>query len=252
MRQQPAPRLILPARLPPRRPQKTAAQSARKARKTRHRRESGRNGPFGLKPSGVEVMSTHCNTRYAMARAADRGDDPIPVLVDCLVQELQHKCKRRISGNELSRLCEIAYERLEKEYLTGGRRDIVNLVMGMVSEAKSTRGPSHFHPFVNNPTGARFGIRSKHVRAAVSMVKFLYGQEAKRGHVRGLAYEIKRAEYRLADVVGYYARADGTMNKSEYDFLRKKFPWRRFDKSAEYDMINPERLDVLLLLKTWI
>jgi hypothetical protein len=196
-------------------------------------------------------MNTHRNTRYAMAKAADRGDDAIPVLIDCFARELQHKCKR-MSGNELTRMCEIAYERLEKEYLTGGGRDVVNLVMGMVSEAKSTRGPSHFHPFAKNPTGARFGIRSKFVRTAVSVVKHLYGQEAKRGHVPALARESKKAEYRLADVVGYYARADGSMSKSEYDFLREKFPWRRFDRDAEYDLVNPERLDVLLLLQSWI
>jgi hypothetical protein len=253
MRQQPAPRPTLPSRLPPRRLQKTAAQSARKAKKARHRRESGRNGPFGLKPSGVEVMNTHRNTRYAMARAADRGRDPISVLLDCFAQDLQHKCKRRMSGNDLNRFCEIAYERLEKEYLTGGRRDIVNLIMGMASEIKRSRhSPSHFDPFVNNPTGARFGIRSKHVKAAVYTVKHLYGQEAKRGHVPALAHEIRKAEYRLADVVGWYARADGSMNKSEYEFLREKFPWRRFDRTAEYDMVNPERLDVLLLLQSWI
>jgi hypothetical protein len=197
-------------------------------------------------------MCSHRKTRNTMAKAADRGDDVIPVLVDCFAQAVQHRSVKRVSRDELNRVCEVAYELLEKEYLTGSGRDIVDLVMEKASEAAHRGYPTHFHPFTNNPTGERFGIRSRWVRAAVNTVKHLYGQEAKRGHVRGLVYEIKRAEYRLADVVGYYARADGSMNKSEYEFLRKKFPWRRFDKSAEYDMINPERLDVLLLLQSWV
>jgi hypothetical protein len=197
-------------------------------------------------------MCTHRNTRYAMAKAADRGDDAIDVLVDCFAQEIQQPPGRRVNREELNRAREVAYERLEKEYLTGGRRDIVNLIMGMTSEVKCKSAPSHFRPFNKNPTGVHFGIRSKHVKAAVNTVKHLYGQEAKRGHVPALAREIKKTEYRLADVVGYYARADGSMNKSEYNFLREKFPWRRFDRDAEYDLVNPERLDVLLLLQAWI
>jgi hypothetical protein len=189
-----------------------------------------------------------------MAKAADRGHDAIAVLVDCFALAVHQKSRsvKQMDKTELNRLCEIAYELLEKEYLTGPGRDIVDLVMGMAPEAKYSRHPSHFHPFVNNPTGACFGIRSKHVRAAVNTVKSFYSQEPKRGHEPGFAREVKKAEYRLAAVVGWFARADGSMNKSEYEFLRHKFPWRRFDKSAEYDMINPERLDVLLLLQSWI
>lgn len=197
-------------------------------------------------------MRSHRKVRETMAKAADRGYDPIPVLIDCFAQAMQRQSVRKVDNNELHRLCEIAYERLEKEYFTGRGRDIVNLVMGMTSEAACKGRPSHFHPFVNNPTGANFGIRSKHVRAAVNAVKHLYSQEARRGHVPALAREVKRAEYRLADVVGWYARADGSMSNTEYDFLRQKFPWRRFDRAAEYDMVNPERLDVLLLLQSWI
>jgi hypothetical protein len=188
-----------------------------------------------------------------MAKAADRGDDAIPVLIDWFARAVQRKSlRRRVSRDELNRLCEIAYELLEKEYLTGAGRDIVDLVMSMAAEARYRRGPSHFHPFVNNPTGAYFGIRSRHVRAAVNTVRQLYGEEAIKGHEPGFAREVKKAEYRLAAVVGWFARADGSMNKTEYEFLRKKFPWRRFDSAAEYDMINPERLDVLLLLQSWI
>jgi hypothetical protein len=197
-------------------------------------------------------MCTHRKTRNAMAKAADRGHDAIDVLVDCFAQAVQHRSKRKASRDELRSFCEVAYEMLEKEYLTGGGRDIVDLIMGKAGEARYGNHPTHFHPFINNPTGERFGIRSKQVKAAVDTVKHLYGQEAKRGHVPALAREIKKAEYQLADVVGYYARADGSMNKSEYDFLRQKFPWRRFDKKSEYDLINPERLDILLLLQSWI
>ncbi|KAI4784988.1 hypothetical protein E4T52_00007 [Aureobasidium sp. EXF-3400] len=214
--------------------------------------EPVREQPFGLKASGVEVMRSYRRVREAMARAADRGHDAIPVLVDCFAQAIQHRSIRRVTRDELNRMCEIAYELLEKEYLTRGGRDIVNLVMSMAIEARCKRGPTHFHPFVNNPTGMYFGIRSRHVRAAVNTVRQLYDEEVKEGYEPGFARELKKAEYRLAAVVGWFARADGSMNKTEYEFLRKKFPWRRFDSAAEYDMINPERLDVLLLLQSWI
>jgi hypothetical protein len=197
-------------------------------------------------------MRSYRTTRYLMAKAADHGGDAIDVLVDCFALAVQRRSVRKVSREELNRLCQVAFELLEKEYLTGAGRDIVDLVMGMAAEAQYRRCPSHFHPFINNPTGAHFGIRSRHVSAAVNTVKSFYGQEPKRGHEPAFAREVKKAEYRLAAVVGWFARADGSMNKSEYDFLRQKFPWRRFDDAAEYDLINPERLDVLLLLQSWI
>lgn len=197
-------------------------------------------------------MYSYRSTRFAMAKAADRGDDAIPVLVDCFARAVQNKSWITVSRDELNRLCEIAYELLEKEYLTGAGRDIVDLVMSMASEACYKNRPTHFHPFFNNPSGAYYGIRSKHVRAAVNTVKVLYSQEAKRGYEPGFAREVKVAEYRLAAVVGWFARADGSMNKTEYEFLRQKFPWRSFDSATEYDLVNPERLDVLLLLQTWV
>ncbi|CAD0115042.1 unnamed protein product [Aureobasidium uvarum] len=228
------------------------AHKARKARKARYRQEPVRDQPFGLRPSGIEVMRTHRNTRNAMAKAADRGDDVIAVLIDCFAESVQRRSLRRLDMNELLRVCEVAWEALERDRLTGEGRDIVDLVMDLVGQACNGRHPSHFHPFVNNPTGANFGIRSKRVRGAVNQLKILYSQEVKRGYVPALARDVKRAEYRLVDVVGWYARMDGTMNRAEYEFLRKKFPWRRFDHVAEYDAINPEQLDVLLLLDTWI
>lgn len=197
-------------------------------------------------------MYSYRSTRFAMAKAADRGDDAIPVLVDCFARAVQNKSWIVVSRHELNRLCEIAYELLEKEYLTGAGRDIVGLVMGMAAEACYRNRPTHFHPFFNSPTGAYYGIRSRHVRAAVNTVKVLYSQEAKRGYEPGFAREVKVAEYRLAAVVGWFARADGSMNKTEYEFLRQKFPWRSFDSATEYDLVNPERLDVLLLLQTWV
>jgi len=205
-----------------------------------------------LKASGTEVMYSFRSTRVAMAKAADRGDDAIPVLIDCFARAVQNKSWMRVSRDELNRLCEIAYELLEKEYLTGAGRDIVELVMSMAADACYRNRPTHFHPFFNNRTGAYYGIRSKHVKAAVNVVRSLYGQEAKKGHEPGFAREVKKAEYRLAAVVGWFARADGSMNKKEYEFLRHKFPWRSFNNAAEYDMVNPERLDVLLLLQTWV
>ncbi|KAI4726271.1 hypothetical protein E4T49_05935 [Aureobasidium sp. EXF-10728] len=246
-----------PQSVPMRKPQVVAkagrkANKARKARKARYRQEPVRDQPSGLKPSGIEVMRTHRNTRKAMARAADRGDDVIAVLIDCFAEAVQRQSVRRLNMNELLRVCEVAWEALERDRLTGEGRDIVDLVMDLVSQACNSRRPSHFHPFVNNPTGAHFGIHSKRVRGAVNQLKTLYNQELKRGYVPALARDVKRAEYRLVDVVGQYARMDGTMNLAEYEFLRQKFPWRRFDYVAEYDAINPERLDVLLLLDTWI
>lgn len=197
-------------------------------------------------------MYSYRSTRFAMAKAADRGDDAIPVLIDCFARAVQNKSWMRVSKGELNRLCEIAYELLEKEYLTGAGRDIVDLVMSMAAEACYRNRPTHFHPFLNNRTGAYYGIRSRHVRDAVHAVKWLYGQEFTRGHEPVFAREVKKAEYKLAAVVGWFARADGTMSKTEYEFLRQKFPWRKFDNVAEYDLVNTERLDVLLLLQTWI
>ncbi|KAI4744328.1 hypothetical protein E4T50_05326 [Aureobasidium sp. EXF-12298] len=214
--------------------------------------ELSRNTPFGLKAFGVEVMRTHRNTRKAMAMAADRGDDAVAVLIDCFAQAVQTRGARRMGRDEVNRVCEVACEALERDYLTGEGRDIVDLVMELVQQARLSRYPTHFHPFVNNPTGANFGIRSKRVRTAVNQVKVLYAQEAMIMPKPSLARDVKKAEYRLADVVGRHARMDGTMNKTEYEFLRSKFPWRRFDYAHEYDEINPERLDVLVLLQSWI
>ncbi|KAH0280675.1 hypothetical protein KCU91_g852, partial [Aureobasidium melanogenum] len=239
-----------PRRAP--RPSARSAYRARRARKARYRREPVRDQPFGLKASGVEVMRTHRNTRKAMAMAADRGDDAIAVLIDCFAQAVQTRGARRMGRDEVNRVCEVACEALERDYLTGEGRDIVDLVMEMVPQARYSRYPSHFHPFVNNPTGAHFGIRSKRVRTAVDQVKALYAQEAMRMPKPSLARDVKKAEYRLADVVGRHARMDGTMNKTEYEFLRSKFSWRRFDYTTEYDEINPEQLDVLVLLQSWI
>ncbi|KAG9522247.1 hypothetical protein KCV07_g3138, partial [Aureobasidium melanogenum] len=245
----PAPRAA-PSR--PTRPSAKSAYRARRARKARYRREPVRDQPFGLKASGIEVMRTHRNTRKAMAMAADRGDDAVAVLIDCFAQAVQTRGARRMGRDEVNRVCEVACEALERDYLTGEGRDIVDLVMELVQQARLSRYPTHFHPFVNNPTGANFGIRSKRVRTAVSQVKVLYAQEAMRKPKPSLARDVKKAEYRLADVVGRHARMDGTMNKTEYEFLRSKFPWRRFDYAHEYDEINPERLDVLVLLQSWI
>lgn len=197
-------------------------------------------------------MRTHRQTRYAMAKAADRGDDAVAVLIDCFAAAVQTRCARKLGRDELNRVCEVACEALERDYLTGEGRDIVDLVMGMVPQARYSRSPSHFHPFVKNPTGAHYGIRSRHVITAVNQIKVLYAQEAMRVPKPSLAREVKKAEYRLAYVVGRYARMDGTMSKTEYEFLRSKFPWRRFDYATEYDEINPERLDVLVLLQSWI
>ncbi|CAD0100844.1 unnamed protein product [Aureobasidium mustum] len=197
-------------------------------------------------------MKTHRKVRNAMAKAADRGDDAIAVLIDCFAESVQKQSVQRLGRNELNRICEVACEALERDYLTAEGRDIVDLVMDLVPQARYSRSPSHFHPFVKNPTGASFGIRSKRVRTAVNQVKVLYTQEAMRVPKPSLGREVKKAEYVLADVVGQYARRDGTMNKTEYEFLRSKFPWRRFDYAAEYDEINPERLDVLVLLQSWI
>ncbi|KAH0339841.1 hypothetical protein KCU81_g7060, partial [Aureobasidium melanogenum] len=238
-----------PRRAP--RPSARSAYKARRARKARYRREPVADQPFGLKASGVEFMATHRRVRKLMAMAADRGDDAVAVLIDCFAQAVQAR-GAKMSRDELNRVCEVACEALERDYLTGEGRDIVDLVMDLVQQARYNRYPTHFHPFVNNPTGASFGIRSKRVRTAVNQVKVLYAQEAMRVPNPSLAREVKKAEYRLADVMGRHARMDGTMNKTEYEFLRSKFPWRRFDYASEYDEINPERLDVLVLLQSWI
>ncbi|KAH0367818.1 hypothetical protein KCU65_g4386, partial [Aureobasidium melanogenum] len=239
-----------PRRAP--RPSARSAYKARRARKARYRREPVADQPFGLKASGVEVMTTHRRVRKLMAMAADRGDDAVAVLIDCFAQAVQTRSMRGLGKVELNRVCEVACEALERDYLTGEGRDIVDLVMELVPQARFSRYPTHFHPFVNNPTGANFGIRSKRVRTAIHQVKVLYAQETMRMPNLSLARDVKKAEYRLADVMGRHARMDGTMNKTEYEFLRSKFPWRRFDYASEYDEINPERLDVLVLLQSWI
>ncbi|THZ16429.1 hypothetical protein D6C91_06360 [Aureobasidium pullulans] len=259
----PAPR---PARPPPRSapraPKRSAPMNAPKgprkapnsARNFRNRRRPVRDQPDGLKASGVEIMRSFRKARNAMAKAADRGHDVIPVLIDCFADTVQRRSAQRPSRDELNRLCEVAYEVLEREYMTGGTRDIVELVMMLAPQARYGRAPSHFHPYVNNPTGAFYGIRSRYMRAAVNQVKTLYGKEAKTGSQpsHSLARDVKKAEYRLADLIGWYARLDGSMNKEEYEFLRTVFPHRMFEDAAEYDLINTGRLDVLLLLERWV
>lgn len=229
-------------------------KAPKSARNFRNRRRPVRDQPDGLKASGVEIMRSFRKARNAMAKAADRGHDVIPVLIDCFADTVQRRSAQRPSRVELNRLCEVAYEVLEREYMTGGTRDIVELVMMLAPQARYGRAPSHFHPYVNNPTGAFYGIRSRYMRSAVNQVKTLYGKEAKTGSQpsHSLARDVKKAEYRLADLIGWYARLDGSMNKEEYEFLRTVFPHRMFEDAAEYDLINTGRLDVLLLLERWV
>ncbi|KAI5245627.1 hypothetical protein E4T42_06719 [Aureobasidium subglaciale] len=220
--------------------------------KSRSRQQPIIDQPYGLKASGVELMKSHRRTRIAMARAADRGHDAIPVLIDCFAETVHHRSAKRPSREEMIRMCEVAYEVMEREYLTGGGRDIVDLVMMLAPQARYSNVPSHFHPYVNKPTGAYYGVRSRYVRSATNQLRALYDLEVRKGHDPLFVREVKKAEYRLTDLIGWYGRMDGSMSKEEYNFLRSKFPHRRFNDDREYDEINPGRYDVLLFLERWL
>ena len=65
--------------------------------------------------------------------------------------------------------------------------------MGMLSELDPNRTPSSVHPFVNNPTGDGYDVRSSQVKDATKVVKSLYSEEAKRGNDPDFALLVKEA-----------------------------------------------------------
>lgn len=96
-----------------------------------------------------------------MAKANDRDYNLIHVLVDCFVQWIESGRATHATRNEIHRLRKFAYELIERERLTKSSKDVVDVVMQLANQARITRGPTHFYPFVKNPTGAHLGIRSK-------------------------------------------------------------------------------------------
>ena len=65
--------------------------------------------------------------------------------------------------------------------------------MGMLSELDPNRTPSSVHPFVNNPTGDGYDVRSSQVKDATKVVKSLYSEETKRGNNPDFALLVKEA-----------------------------------------------------------
>lgn len=53
-----------------------------------------------------------------MAKAVARGDDEIPVLINRFAHKVQRRFAAKVREGTLADIFEIAYKRLEKEYLT--------------------------------------------------------------------------------------------------------------------------------------
>lgn len=88
--------------------------------------------------------------------------------------------------------------------------------------------------------------------SAITHVRRLYALGEQHGNNLDYQRDLKRAEYRLVDLVRLYARQEGSMNDAEYDFLMEWFPYLAFDRHADYDQVNQGYIDVLLLLEKWI